>query len=91
MFTYTCSTPIRASLLAAGFYVARGRSTGDKNETTIALTPEAHRTVAHSHELLPADWLLKWNRSGAKFPYELQAEEYPAFERLITGHAQFQS
>ena len=34
--------------------------------------------------------LLKWNRSGAKFPYELQAEEYPAFERLITGHAQFQ-
>ena len=41
LFTYTCSTANRAALLAAGFFVARGRNAGDKTETTIAFTPPA--------------------------------------------------
>jgi queuine tRNA-ribosyltransferase len=90
LFTYTCSTPIRVTLLAAGFCVAKGRSTGEKTETTIALTPEALRTErGRRHELLAADWLAKWHRSGAKFPTEIHADEHPSFEQLIREHRQF--
>ena len=41
LFTYSCSTSVRGLMLAAGFYIARGRSMGPKDETTIALTPTA--------------------------------------------------
>ena len=87
LYTYTCSTANRAALLAAGFYVARGRSAGEKTETTIALTPAA---CLHRHDLLAADWLGKWKRSGAKFPSEMHADQHPAFERVILAHPQFQ-
>ncbi|MDQ6861272.1 MAG: tRNA-guanine transglycosylase, partial [Verrucomicrobiota bacterium] len=87
LFTYTCSTAARVALLAAGFYVARGRNAGEKEETTVAFTAEA----AHRHaELLAGDWLERWHRSGAKFPRDLQPGEHGAFEKLILGHKQFQ-
>jgi queuine tRNA-ribosyltransferase len=89
LFTYTCSTAVRAALLAAGFYVAKGRSTGAKLETTIALTPEASRSRLRDG-LLTSDWLAKWARSRAKFPPGTQAEEFPTLEKAILGHAQFQ-
>jgi queuine tRNA-ribosyltransferase len=91
LFTYTCSTANRASLLAAGFYVARGRNAGEKLETTIALTPAACRGPSSCrHELLASDWLEKWGRSGAKFPGEIPAHQYNSFEQVIRAHAQFQ-
>jgi queuine tRNA-ribosyltransferase len=89
LFTYSCSTPIRAGLLSAGFRVARGRSTGDKLETTIALTPEACLPSCR-HELLGAEWLGKWQRSGAKYPADISEEQRAAFEQTILGHPQFQ-
>ena len=90
-FTYTRSTANRAALLAAGFYVAAGRSAGEKEETTIALTPEAFRQLSpYRHTLLAADWLAKWDRSGAKFPDGMPAHEWPVFEQTIRGHRQFQ-
>jgi queuine tRNA-ribosyltransferase len=89
LFTYSCSTPVRAALLAAGFYLAKGRSTGDKVETTIALTPAAARPPCR-HPLLGAEWLGKWQRSGAKFPSDITGEQCPAFERAIVEHPQFQ-
>lgn len=89
-FTYTCSTANRARLLAAGFYVARGRNAGEKVETTIALTPAAfHGPFGKGREMLSADWLEKWNRSAAKFPNEIGLEERSLFEKLISGHEQF--
>jgi queuine tRNA-ribosyltransferase len=88
LFTYSCSTPIRAALLAAGFHIARGRSTGDKVETTIALTPAACR-VPSRHEMLGSDWLAKWNRSGAKFPADVPPEQHSKFEEAIRQHPQF--
>jgi queuine tRNA-ribosyltransferase len=91
LFTYTCSTAIRAALLAAGFHVARGCSTGEKQETTIALTPAACSSSSCHHELLTADWLEKWGRSGAKFPPGIEPDQYPVFERAILAHPQFQS
>jgi queuine tRNA-ribosyltransferase len=91
LFTYTCSTANRAALLAAGFYVARGRNAGEKLETTIALTPAAiHSPFAEGREMLSSDWLEKWNRSAAKFPAEIEAHEHQSFEDLIRRHEQFQ-
>jgi queuine tRNA-ribosyltransferase len=90
LFTYSRSTAIRAILLATGFYVARGRSAGEKEETTIALTPETYRTASpYRHELLTADWLAKWGRSDAKFPAEIPAQEFTLFEQVIRKHEQF--
>ncbi|MEI8340396.1 MAG: tRNA guanosine(34) transglycosylase Tgt [Verrucomicrobiota bacterium] len=86
LFTYTCSTASRVALLAAGFYVARGRSTGEKVETTIALTPKA---VREHHELLAADWLGKWTRSSARFPADLPANDHSVWEAVILKHPQF--
>jgi queuine tRNA-ribosyltransferase len=88
LFTYTASTAARAALLASGFLVARGRSAGEKQETTIALTPKAWAEGAGRHALLGADWLLRWSRSAAKFPADIAPERYSWFEKLILGHEQ---
>ncbi|MDQ6764518.1 MAG: tRNA guanosine(34) transglycosylase Tgt [Verrucomicrobiota bacterium] len=91
LFTYTCSTSARVALLAAGFFVAKGRNAGDKEETTIALTPKAWASDTRSqHELLSTQWLEKWQRSGAKFPAELPPDARASFEQIIRAHAQFQ-
>ncbi len=90
LFTYSCSTAIRGALLATGFYVAKGRNTGAKLETTIAVTPAGRQTkIAERHEYLGAEWLQKWRRSGAKFPAAVATEEKAGFERLIAEHPQF--
>jgi len=91
LFTYTCATSARVAMLAAGFCVARGRSFGEKQETTIALTPQvAESESCRRFDLLADDWLQKWNRSGAKFPLHLAPEEHAEFENSIRQHAQFQ-
>ncbi len=92
LFTYTCSTANRAALLAAGFFVARGRNAGEKLETTIALTPAAfHSPLAVPREMLSNDWLEKWNRSAAKFPAEIDPGQHSYFENLIRRHKQFRN
>lgn len=85
--TYTLSTASRAAMLAAGFFVARGRSAGAKVETTVALTRAAAEERAP--ELLGPEWLAKWERSTAKFPTDVPAAEQPTFEGLIREHEQF--
>jgi queuine tRNA-ribosyltransferase len=89
LFTYTCSTANRAALLAAGFFVARGRNAGEKIETTIALTPTAFHLAKHNRALLSRDWLARWERSSAKFPSDIAPNEQSAFEKIIRGHEQF--
>jgi queuine tRNA-ribosyltransferase len=92
LFTYTCSTANRAALLAAGFYLARGRNAGEKIETTIALTPAAlQSSFARRREMLASDWLAKWNRSAAKFPTDVAPNERSAFEEIILNHEQFRN
>ncbi|MFL6521300.1 MAG: MnmC family methyltransferase [Chthoniobacterales bacterium] len=92
VFTYTCSTANRAALLAAGFFVARGRNAGDKTETTIALTPAAlHSAQKQKRDLLSRDWLAKWERSAAKFPTDIPPNERSAFEKIIREHEQFRN
>ena len=92
LFTYSCSTAARVAMLAAGFWVARGRASGEKQETTVALTPEAAAAGwGVAYEFLGAEWLRKWNRSSARFPAELPAEARAGFAEMLSGHPQFQA
>ena len=90
LFTYTCSTAARVAMLASGFHVARGRCSGEKQETTIAFTPAAWECgYPARHELLGAEWLEKWRRSAAQFPSSLPEPERGPFAALILNHVQF--
>ena len=86
LFTYSYSTKVRAAMLAAGFYVAKGRATGPKAETTIGLSPPA-LALAHDRELLGEEWLRKWQRSDAQAP--LGAADDGAWRDAVSGHPQF--
>ena len=87
LFTYSYSTSVRAGLLAAGFYVAKGRGTGPKAETTIGLTPSAAAT-AHGRELLGEEWLGKWRRSDAQAPMGVVAND-ESWRKAVAKHPQF--
>lgn len=87
LYTYSCSTAVRSALLHAGFFVAAGRPTGPKSETTIALTAAALTTTEHA--LLDARWLDKWKRSGARVPSGWSQVAQASFEATILGHPQF--
>jgi queuine tRNA-ribosyltransferase len=87
LFTYTYSTSVRAAMLAAGFYVAKGRGTGPKAETTIGLSPQA-ANGAHDRELLGSDWLARWRRSDAQAPFG-SLEEDASWRDAVSEHPQF--
>jgi queuine tRNA-ribosyltransferase len=93
LFTYSYSTSVRAALLAAGFYVARGRGTGPKSETTIGLTPRAAvdadgGEISHGRELLGDEWLDKWRRSDAQAPMGTDSSD-ASWHQAVTAHPQF--
>ena len=87
LFTYTYSTSVRAAMLAAGFYVAKGRGTGPKAETTIGLSPPA-AAQPHDHELLGAEWLDRWRRSDAQVPFGSLADD-ASWHDAVIQHPQF--
>ena len=91
LFTYSNSTAVRSSLLAAGFHVARGVASGPKEETTIALklVDGAGRDGLGAHRLLGRDWLERRARSTARFAADIAPEEQGDVEARIRGHAQF--
>ena len=88
LFTYTCSTAVRAAMLAAGFYVAKGCATGPKNETTIGLSRRA-AVKKHDRELLGAEWLSRWQRSDAQAPLGTRTEDN-SWREAVMSHPQFQ-
>lgn len=84
--TYSTSTAVRAALLAAGFFVARGRGAGQRQESTIAMC----KSLALSHDaLLPAAWLSTWERSSAKTPFGMPEGMGAIIEQRIREHPQF--
>lgn len=87
LITYSHSTMVRSALLGAGFYLAAGVPVGVKEQTTIALTPEAASRT--SHALLDRVWLAKWERSSKQFPADVTEEAQAAFAERIRGHVQF--
>ena len=88
LLTYSYSTSVRAALLAAGFYVAKGAATGAKAETTIALTPAAAASC-HQRELLGSAWLAKWQRSDAQVPPGECEASNQDWREAILQHPQF--
>ena len=87
LFTYTYSTSVRAAMLAAGFYVAKGRATGPKGETTIGLSARA-AAAAHGRELLGQEWLAKWRRSDAQVPFGSTEQDH-SWRAALLAHPQF--
>jgi queuine tRNA-ribosyltransferase len=87
LFTYSYSTSVRAAMLAAGFYVAKGCATGAKGETTIGLSARA-AAAAHGRELLGQDWLAKWRRSDAQAAFG-STEQDQSWRAALLGHPQF--
>jgi queuine tRNA-ribosyltransferase len=85
LHTFSSSTGFRASLLKAGWWVARGSGTGQKRESTRAYSAEAVRQGLAS-DLLDAAWLERWERSDAQVPEDADPDEFKA---AIRGHAQF--
>jgi queuine tRNA-ribosyltransferase len=79
LFTYSNSSLFRARLLAAGWFVARGASTGPKSETTIAAN-----TRVFSRDWLDSTWLDRWQRSGVRTP-EVALE----LDASVFAHEQF--
>jgi queuine tRNA-ribosyltransferase len=89
LFTYTYSTAVRSAMLAAGFYVAKGRATGPKVETTIGLSRLA-ADAQHQRELLGHAWLDKWRRSDAQAPFGTAAED-SSWREAVSEHPQFRT
>jgi tRNA U34 5-methylaminomethyl-2-thiouridine-forming methyltransferase MnmC len=61
--TYSRSTMVRAAMLLGGFFVGRGKSSGRKEETTIAAN-----SLALLDEPLDTDWLKRAERSDSAEP-----------------------
>jgi hypothetical protein len=74
-------------MLAAGFYVAKGRATGPKGETTIGLSARA-AAAAHGRELLGQEWLAKWRRSDAQVPVGSNQQD-ESWREAVLAHPQF--
>jgi queuine tRNA-ribosyltransferase len=89
LYTYTYSTSVRAAMLAAGFYVAKGRATGPKDETTIGLSARAAAS-GHGRELLGQEWLAKWGRSDARAPFGSTPQD-DTWREAVLAHPQFRA
>jgi tRNA U34 5-methylaminomethyl-2-thiouridine-forming methyltransferase MnmC len=86
--TYSRSTLLRATLLLAGFYVGRGRATGEKEETTVAAnTPDLIDAP------LDARWLTRARHSTSAEPLRedvyRQAPLTPESWEQLRQHPQF--
>ncbi|HSN24933.1 MAG TPA: tRNA guanosine(34) transglycosylase Tgt [Kofleriaceae bacterium] len=85
LFTYSASTAVRSSLLAAGFRVARGVATGPKDETTIAVKGDVE------HAWLGLDWLERRARSTARFGADVPEALHAEVDTAVENHPQFAS
>jgi len=81
-FNYSQATPVRSALLAAGFYVGYGPTTGQKESTT-----QAARDLSLLDRPLDERWLQRWRRSDRRYPPDCQTES--EFDKLIEQHLQF--
>jgi queuine tRNA-ribosyltransferase len=87
VLTYSSSTAVRTAMLAAGFWIAAGISTGAKTETTVALVPGGG--AEDRYRLLGPEWLERWERSQSQLPPGASADEAGRFREAVTDHPQF--
>ncbi len=88
LLNYSASTAVRATLLAVGFTVGYGPSTGPKSTTTVAYNVPS---LAHKlgTRLLGEEWLKRWEKSDAKVARTLSKSDEKEFEEKIRRHSQF--
>ncbi len=94
LVTYSTSTAVRATLLAAGFYVCEGPGFGGREASTLALTKKALNRVQTSQpgiKPLSSQWLSKWHRSSTAVPSDILGEKAQLFRQRIEHHPQFRS
>lgn len=90
LFTYSTSTAVRAGMLGSGFFVGRGQGVGVREESTIAMTEAAWLSRREEGiNALDSQWLSRWERSSARHPHGVSADEHPIFEALVRAHPQF--
>jgi queuine tRNA-ribosyltransferase len=65
LHTYSSSTAVRATMLAAGWFVLRAAGAGTREESTIAASSLGAVALVAGERLGPA-WLAKWERSSAR-------------------------
>jgi queuine tRNA-ribosyltransferase len=84
LYNYTASTVIRARLILAGFFVAHGKASPPKQETTVAHT----KKDPNKQNLLGEEWLEKLERSDAKnLIYANQ--DWSIIQKQLKSHSQF--
>ena len=86
LYTYSASTRVRSALLAAGFFVGYGQSTGTKTDTTVAA-----RRLEDLLRPLDARWLERLRRSDRPLPHGWPVEKRDELITLIEKHPQFQN
>lgn len=86
LYTYSQATPVRVALLAGGFFVGHGLSSGPKEETTIAST-----VFKDLENPLAATWFQRWQRSHVQAPYEYGALEVAQLQQWMKEHPQFKT
>lgn len=87
LLTYTAATSARASMLAAGWWVAEGCASGTRTSTTKAYWGQ----VETNAKLLDQRWLDRWHRSHTAIPEDLEGAQRESFCQRITDHPQFKS
>lgn len=87
LVTYSVSTALRASLLAGGMVVARGKGSGGRTESTCACAPCA--SLPEGVTLLGPRFLEKWRKSSAQLPLGLRAQDVDWFKSSVASHPQF--
>jgi len=78
LYTYSQATRIRAALIAAGFFVGYGDSTGLKAETTAAATD-----LGMLKKPLAQPWYKRWQKSHLRHPTDLTSEQHAPFDLQI--------
>jgi queuine tRNA-ribosyltransferase len=88
LLNYSASTAVRATLLAVGFFVGYGPTTGPKSTTTVAFNdPSLAQKLGAT--LLGEEFLRRWERSDAKVARTLSRSDEKEFEEKIRHHPQF--
>ncbi len=88
LHTYSASTAVRATMLAAGWHVLAAPGASGRDGSTIAAASAAAMRHVDGTPLDRA-WLGKWERSSARYPEALDQADHEAFAATVRAHPQF--
>ena len=89
MVTYSASTAVRASLLAAGFNVLHGEGMAGRAATLAVSTTCKEHPIFSQAKPLGSSWLERWKRSSAAVPEHIPVNQREGFRQKILNHSQF--